>query len=357
LSRDDYSEAGSETSPLVHPDADEVLLADGDAANEDSDAAIMLSAQGAGGMRVDRFVATALAEKIVGLSRSRVQKWIELGAISCAQRTLSSSTRLGGFELLHVSPLPREADAAFSPDPIALNIVHEDDDMLVIDKPAGLVVHPAPGNWRNTLLNGLLHHRPAQRELPRAGIVHRLDKDTSGLMVVARSERALASLTAQLADRSMSRRYVAIVDGVAPTQADIEAPIGRDPRMRLRMAVVQGAAGKPARTSMSRLAVLGVAGQPASLVECRLSTGRTHQIRVHMRSIGHPLLGDTLYGGRDDAIARQALHAWRLGLRSPSDGGARHWISIPPVDLLALANSSGCDLGALLRDLEASISG
>jgi 23S rRNA pseudouridine1911/1915/1917 synthase len=356
LSVDDYSEAGGKARPDAQLYVDQVLLADGDVGHEDPDGQIVLSAEGAAGMRADRFVASALADRIAGLSRSRVQRWIELGAIVCPQRTLSSSTRLGGFESLLVSPLPREADSSFSPDPVALCIVYEDEDILVIDKPAGLVVHPAPGNWRNTLLNGLLYHRPAQRELPRAGIVHRLDKDTSGLMVVARSERALASLTAQLADRSMSRRYLAIVDGIAPMQAEIEEPIGRDPRMRLRMAVVQGVNGKPARTSMSRLGVLGVGGQPASLVECRLSTGRTHQIRVHMKSIGHPLLGDALYGGRVDAIGRQALHAWRLGLSSPSDGDTRHWTSLPPIDLMTLAQSSGCDLGALLHDLDASIS-
>ena len=356
MSVDDYSEAGGEAQPDVQLHGSHVLLSDGDAGSDETDGQVALSAQGAAGMRVDRFVASALADRIAGLSRSRVQRWIELGAILCPQRTLSSSTRLAGFESLLVSPLPREADSSFSPDPVALCIVYEDEDILVIDKPAGLVVHPAPGNWRNTLLNGLLHHRPAQRELPRAGIVHRLDKDTSGLMVVARSERALASLTAQLADRSMSRRYVAIVDGVAPLQAEIEEPIGRDPRMRLRMAVVQGANGKPARTSMARLCVLGVGGQAASLVECRLSTGRTHQIRVHMKSIGHPLIGDALYGGRLEAIGRQALHAWRLGLSSPSDGDIRHWTSVPPPDFLALAQSNSCDLGALLHDLDASIS-
>ena len=243
-----------------------------------------------------------------------------------------------------MQPLPREADRAFEPDDVPLPIVHEDEDLIVIDKPAGLVMHPAPGNWRGTLLNGLLFHRPALAVLPRAGIVHRLDKDTSGLLVVARSERALASLVAQLADRSMSRRYLAVVQGAAPDAGVIDAPIGRDPVSRVRMAVVPPGAGRASCTRFTTLARWQCDGRAVSLVECRLDTGRTHQIRVHMRSLGHPLLGDALYGGSTQEIARQALHAWRLGLRHPADGTARHWTSDPPDDLCVLVRRSASDL-------------
>lgn len=319
------------------------------------DDAHVLSAAGARGERLDRFLAQALASVIQGVSRSRIQQWIALGAVSSEDRTLSASTRLHGFETLRVQPMPREADRAFEPDPVDLNIVDEDDQLIVIDKPAGLVMHPAAGNWRGTLLNGLLFHRPTLAKLPRAGIVHRLDRDTSGLLVVAKTEAAFASLSAQLADRSVSRRYLAFVQGVAPEQAAVEAPIGRDPKTRVRMAVVEPPAGRAARTFMSRLALLRIGSTQASLVECRLETGRTHQIRVHMRHLGHPLIGDGLYGGPVAVIARQALHAWRLGLRDPASGAQRRWVSVPPADLCALAEPAGIDLGEICRDLDARI--
>jgi len=358
LSAADYSERaspGGRRASAADASARDVV---DDAANGepgDEVAVIAIDASGAAGERADRFLTRALAGRVDGLSRSRLQQWIALGAVSCAQRAITAGTRLAGYEWLQVTPLPREADHAFEPDPVELAIVDEDEHLLVLDKPAGLVVHPAAGNWRNTLLNGLLHHRPAQAHLPRAGIVHRLDKDTSGLLVVAKSERAFESLSGQLADRSMSRRYLAFVAGIAPERALIDEPIGRDPRTRVRMAVVRGSDGRPARTAVERLATLRVAGLAASLVECRLETGRTHQIRVHMRHLGHPLLGDALYGGPTAGIARQALHAWRLGLRDPLDGRARHWTSRPPADLRTLADDAGLDLDALLRRLASHV--
>lgn len=316
---------------------------------------ILLAATGGRGQRLDRFLVEALTGRLEGLSRSRIQHWIALGSVTSDDRALSASTKLQGFETLRVVPMPREADRAFEPDPVPLAVVHEDEHLLVIDKPAGLVMHPAAGNWRGTLLNGLLFHRPALARLPRAGIVHRLDRDTSGLLVVARSELAFASLTAQLADRSMSRRYLAFVRGVPPEQATVDAPIGRDPRTRVRMAVVDPPAGRAARTHVRRLVTFQVGGLHAALVECRLDTGRTHQIRVHMRHLGHPLLGDELYGGPPAGVTRQALHAWRLGLRHPSDSGARHWVSVPPADLRALAEGAGIDLEEICRELDAEI--
>ena len=290
-----------------------------------------------GGERLDRF----LAARLPGVSRSRIQHWIALGAVRCDERALQAKTKLSGRERIHVHPLPREADQAFEPDPVPLEVVHEDPWILVIDKPAGLVVHPAAGNWRGTLLNGLLHRDPACASLPRAGIVHRLDKDTSGLMVVGRSEAACMALVSQLADRSMSRRYLAVVAGVPAQAGRIDRPIGRDPRLRTRMAVVEGPGGKPAVTHWRRLASGRLGSLPVSLVECRLETGRTHQIRVHLASLGHPLQGDTLYGGRGEGIGRQALHAWSLGLNHPSDGLARRWMRSPPDDFRALAQAAG----------------
>ena len=315
---------------------------------------IDLDADTGSGERLDRFLARVLAGRVDGLSRSRIQQWISLGAVWSQDRTLSQSTRLFGSERLKVQPLPREADRAFEPDDVDLSIVQEDEHLLVIDKPAGLVVHPAPGHWRGTLLNGLLRHRPTLAALPRAGIVHRLDKDTSGLMVVAASELSLQALGAQIAARSMSRRYLAFVRGTPDEAGVVDAPVGRDLQVRTRMAVLHPPAGRPARTHYRRLASLRVDGVVTSLLECRLETGRTHQIRVHMRHIGHPLLGDTLYGG-GTGFARQALHAWRLGLAYPVGGQPQHWVSVPPDDLRGLASQGAIDLVALCQELEEGI--
>ncbi|HWS73551.1 MAG TPA: RluA family pseudouridine synthase [Quisquiliibacterium sp.] len=342
---DDYSEG-----PF-----DEALAGDATDAPGPAAAAvpvIELDARQGAGERLDRHLARVLPALVPGVSRTRIQQWIALGAVWCEERPLGASTRLLGIERLRVQPLPREADRAFEPDPVPLEIVEEDEQLIVIDKPAGLVMHPAAGNWRGTLLNGLLHHRPALAALPRAGIVHRLDKDTSGLLVVAKTELALASFSSQLADRSMSRRYFAFVRGVPPAQAEVDVPIGRDPQARVRMAVVDPPAGRPARTFVQRIAAFRLAGQEAALVECRLETGRTHQIRVHLRHLGHPLLGDTLYGGPAIGIERQALHAWRLGLQHPTQGRWLRWISIPPADIRALADAAGVDFGALCNELD-----
>ena len=309
------------------------------------------------GERVDRFLARVLPSVVPGVSRTRIQQWIALGAVWCEERALTASTRLLGYERLLVQALPREADRAFEPDPVPLTFVDEDEHLLVVDKPAGLVMHPAAGNWRGTLLNGLLHHRPALAALPRAGIVHRLDKDTSGLLVVAKSETALASFAAQLADRSMSRRYFAFVKGMPAAQAEVDAPIGRDPQTRVRMAVVSPPAGRPARTFVQRVAEFRLEGQQAALVECRLETGRTHQIRVHLRHLGHPLLGDALYGGPAIGIARQALHAWRLGLLHPAGRGPLRWVSVPPADMQSLATLAGIDFESLCHELDQRIAG
>jgi len=223
-----------------------------------------------------------------------------------------------------VALVPTAESLAFRPEPMDLAIVYEDVHLLVVDKPVGLVVHPAAGHWQGTLLNGLLAHHAAAATLPRAGIVHRLDKDTSGLMVVAKTLPAMTALVRMIAARDVRRVYLALAHGrIAWESASIDAPIGRDPAARLRMAVV--ATGKPARTDVERLAqwegVAGGARHSVCALRCRLHTDRTHQIRVHLASRGHPLVADVLYGGRPLlGLARQALHAAELAFAHPADG-------------------------------------
>jgi 23S rRNA pseudouridine1911/1915/1917 synthase len=225
---------------------------------------------------------------------------------------------------------------------MALEIVFEDEHLLVVNKPAGLVVHPAPGNWSGTLLNGLLARDTQAGLLPRAGIVHRLDKDTSGLMVVARRRQVMDQLVGMIADRTVSREYLALAHGAwqGPASRQVESPIGRDPRNRLRMAVVdlEKNAGKTASTGIFLLH----SEAQHCLVRCKLQTGRTHQIRVHMASIGHPLVSDEVYGGRlAGGLKRQALHAYRLAFEHPVTGEALEFRAPLPADLAAALGSLG----------------
>jgi 23S rRNA pseudouridine1911/1915/1917 synthase len=299
---------------------------------------IEIDAAGGAGERVDRF----LASRLPRYSRTRLQRWIDQGAVRWDEQVLACSYRLTGAELLQVEPQPLEADHAFGPEALPLTIVHQDEAIIVLDKPAGLVVHPAAGNWHGTLLNALLHHDPQLTSLPRAGIVHRLDKDTSGLMVIARTEASMLRLGQQLADRSMGRRYLALVFGAAPVSGRVETAIGRDPGMRTRMAVVDARHGKPARTDFRSLASVKSPFGMVSLLECRLHTGRTHQIRVHLQHLGFPLVGDPVYGRRSGlAFGRQALHAWQLGLRHPLDGLERSWRVGLPDDFQRLLDQLG----------------
>lgn len=299
------------------------------------------------GDRLDKVLAKVFPE----FSRSRLQSWIEEGRVLVdgASAKVRQPVPLGATISLVPDLLPEQL--AFTPEPVPLDIVYEDDALVVINKPAGMVVHPAAGNWSGTLLNGLLHrYGSAAASLPRAGIVHRLDKETSGLMVVARTLEAQTDLVRQLQARTVKRRYVAFVWGTMPEDGTIDAPIGRDPRERTRMAVVQSAAGKPARTHFRTIDRARWQGQPVSAIHCDLETGRTHQIRVHCAHVGHPLLGDPVYGrarGKrsvtplPDGFARQALHAWRLGLIHPVTGKAVHWRADVPEDMTALAAALG----------------
>jgi 23S rRNA pseudouridine1911/1915/1917 synthase len=244
---------------------------------------------------------------------------------------------LHGGEHIAVAPQAPPEAHAWEPETIPLDVRHEDDAILVLDKPAGLVMHPASGNWQGTVLNALLARHQELRSVPRAGIVHRLDKDTSGLVAVARTVDAQLDLVRQLQARTVRRVYVAVVQGAPPAAGTIDAPLGRDPTRRTRMAIV--ATGKPARTHYRRLEQF----RHAALVECRLETGRTHQIRVHLASIGHALVGDPVYGIRAVrkacAFGRQALHAAELALCHPTTGDRMHWTSPPPADLQALIES------------------
>lgn len=287
------------------------------------------------GERLDKFLGGALPD----YSRNRLKAWVEAGAVSVDGKVITKARHLlRGGESIKVFPQEMPEQYAFTPEDIALDVVYEDQAIIVINKPAGLVVHPAAGNWSGTLLNGLLHQYPELKHLPRAGIVHRLDKDTSGLMVVARTDIAQTSLVRQLQERTVGRRYLAWVWGEAPSQGKVLASVGRDQRDRLKMAA-GSAQGKPAATLFRRLAKAGFQESPVALLECRLETGRTHQIRVHLESLGFPLLGDPVYRKRTPGVAkslpfeRQALHAYALSLQHPVTSELMTWFRLPPQDL------------------------
>jgi 23S rRNA pseudouridine1911/1915/1917 synthase len=278
------------------------------------------------GARLDKALVAHAGE----FSRSHLQGLIERGCVRVDGAAAgAASQRVRAGQAVEVELQPTDESRAFTPEPMALAVVFEDEHLLVLDKPVGVVVHPAPGNWRGTLLNALLAHHPGALVLPRAGIVHRLDKDTSGLMVVAKTLPAMTGLTRAIAAREVRREYLALVHGeVAAAPFSIEAPIGRDPVARVRMAVVPG--GRPARTDVRRLG----SAQGVSAVECRLHTGRTHQIRVHLAWRGFPLLADALYGGRPAlGLERQALHAARLAFVHPGTAAPLSFEAALPHDM------------------------
>jgi len=284
-------------------------------------------------MRMDR----ALAQMFPQYSRSRLQAWLKSGHVrvkrGACDLPVEGSTPVLGGERVELAPPPAHDARMPRAQRMPLDIVFEDADLIVIDKPVGLIVHPGAGNPDRTLMNALLAHQPALRQVPRAGIVHRLDKDTSGLLVVAKNLTAQARLAEQLAARSVKRTYLAVVHGDPLARGTIDAAIGRDTRVRTRMAVSQR--GKQARTNYRVLERFG----KAALLECRLDTGRTHQIRVHLQHIRHPIVGDPVYrrGTRHGlAFARQALHAAELELAHPRSGKRMHWSAPLPGDMADL---------------------
>ena len=284
------------------------------------------------GQRLDQ----ALAALLPQFSRSRLALWIRDRQVELDGHPALPKARVWGGEKVLVNPVPDPAATVATAEAIALDIVHEDAAVLVVAKPAGLVVHPGSGNWSGTMLNALLAHSPLLTTLPRAGIVHRLDKDTSGLLVVAKTLEAHTSLVRQLQARTVKREYLALVHGRIARDGNIEAPIGRHPVQRTRMAVV--ARG---RAALTHYAVLRHFAQ-ATLLCCRLETGRTHQIRVHLQSLGHPLVGDPVYGKKRCADAvlaqfpRQALHAARLEFAHPLSNKTVTWEAPAPADMRAL---------------------
>ena len=288
----------------------------------------LVATAGCDGLRLDQ----ALASLLPQYSRNRLAQWARAGRVTLNGQAARPRQKVREGDRICVLAAPAPDETAHRAETIPLTIAYEDDALLVVNKPAGLVVHPGSGNWQGTLLNALLAHAPTLAGVPRAGIVHRLDKDTSGLLVVAKSLPAQAHLVRQLQARTVKREYLAVARGRVERNGRIEAPIGRHPVQRTRMAVT--ARGKPAVTHYE---VLERYAQ-ATLLRCRLETGRTHQIRVHLASLGHPLVGDPAYGKHHQAFdfARQALHAERLALEHPVTGKLMNWRADAPADMQAL---------------------
>ena len=329
-------------APLAHAPSDETAE-EGDSAADVEIRCVTVPLENHGS-RLDRTLAALVPE----FSRSYLQQLIEAGVVQLNGSVIaktSAKTKAGDDLLIELRPTPQSQ--AFVPEAMALDIVFEDAHLMVVNKPAGLVVHPAPGNWRGTLLNGLLAKDSRASFLPRAGIVHRLDKDTSGLMVVAKQRTVMDRLVALIAARQVSREYLALAHGrwAGSRTRLIDEPMGRDPRNRLRMAVVdlEKNSGKPASTVVSLLQ----STEGYCLVNCKLHTGRTHQIRVHMAFLGHALVGDELYGGMPaGGLQRQGLHACRLAFEHPATGAAMEFRSHPPVDL----QTAIADLGLIYTE-------
>lgn len=339
---DDYSVWDEDVAENAHPVNVAIDLAP----------RILTVSNAVSGKRID----AALAALLPDFSRARLQKWLKDGHVQCNGQVETQTRRIVyAHDVINVLPQPSDEMRAYTAEAVPLDVVYEDGDIVVLNKPTGLVVHPASGNWSGTLLNGLLYAYPDIAQVPRAGIVHRLDKDTSGLMVVAKTVAAQTSLVRQLQARTVKRRYIAIVQGELAAFGTVDAGIGRSPQDRQKMAVLVGQSGKEARTHYQSLGFWQYAGKTYSIAACQLDTGRTHQIRVHMQHIGHPLLGDPVYGDKKGLrksvvgqvarieFARQALHAYQLGLIHPRTGEAMGWQCALPDDMVQLLAAMGVD--------------
>jgi 23S rRNA pseudouridine1911/1915/1917 synthase len=341
------------------PELDE----DGDEAAADAGGDVAVRAErripeDLGGSRLD----VALARLWPEHSRSRLQRWIRDGDVHVDGASAAPRTRVLGGERVRIDAV-LEADERWVAQPVDFGVLHEDAAVILVDKPAGLVVHPGAGNRDGTLVNGLLHRYPELARVARAGIVHRLDKDTTGILAVARTPQAHTALVAALAERSVHREYLAVVEGVPTAGFTVDAPIGRDARNRLRMAV-----DGRGREAVTHVRVL-LRFRAHALVRARLETGRTHQIRVHLRHRGHALVGDALYGARGrlpeapgpalvEAVRgfrRQALHARRLALAHPEDGRRLAGEAPVPADLDVLIDALAEDAGLSVAEIDAAL--
>ncbi|AKZ63071.1 pseudouridine synthase [Herbaspirillum hiltneri N3] len=333
------------TEPVEIPEGDDSLDEVVEEFTDGAEPITLKLTDDACGVRLDK----VLSGLVPQYSRSRIQQWIEGGHVTVDGNPARTKMTVLGDELVVITPQAAPEDNAFQPEPMDLRIIHEDKAIMVIDKPAGLVVHPAAGNWSGTLLNGLLHHCPALAGVPRAGIVHRLDKDTSGLMVVAKTLAAQTDLVRQLQARTVKRQYLALVWGMPQLSGTVDAPMARHPRDRIKMAVSESITAKPAVTHYRRAAVGALDGRAVSLMRCQLETGRTHQIRVHMQSLGFALVGDALYGKSHlmTFFPRQALQAWKLGLIHPTTGKQVEWEVGLPADFTELLERAGIDVKVL----------
>lgn len=286
--------------------------------------------------RLDKVLARLMPEH----SRSRIQAWIEQGHVQVNQQPARIRQRVNPGDSITVQPQASEMEQAFQAENININVIDQSPEWIVVNKPAGMVTHPGAGNWTGTLLNALLYHFPELANIPRAGIVHRLDKDTSGIMVVARTETSQTNLVRQLQARTMRREYQALVHGHIEGQGQINKAIGRDPHVPVRMTVENPIAEKQALThyEVVRNGVYGTEAIRVSHVKCQLHTGRTHQIRVHLASIGHPILGDSLYGGKVfPGCQRQMLHATHLSFTNLANKEIK-FEATPPSDFLNLCD-------------------